>query len=99
MLRQGLLRIAWGKDFSPTAAKRTRELEKRDFRMRLPEREILRELERRFRDLVYLEDEEGYWKWISEQPGFDPNDEKRRRLAADAWREALSARQRGRRRT
>jgi hypothetical protein len=67
--------------------------------MRVPEREILRELERQFRDLVYLGDEEGYWKWISEQPGFDPSDEKGRRRAADAWREALSARQRGRRRT
>jgi len=54
--------------------------------MRLPEREILRELERQFRDLVYLEDEEGYWKWISEQPGFDPDDER-----GGAWLRTLGA--------
>ena len=67
--------------------------------MRLPEREILRELERQFRVLVSLDDEEGYWKWISEQPGYDPSDEKRRRRAAEAWREAVSARRRARRRS
>lgn len=65
---------------------------------RLPEREIVRELERQFRELVSLEDEDGYWNWLSVQPEYDPTDEKRRRRAAEAWREAVSAMRRGRRR-
>jgi hypothetical protein len=65
--------------------------------MRMPEREIVRELQRQFRELVSLEDEEGYWKWISEQPGYDPRDAKRHRRAAEAWREALSEKRRGQR--
>lgn len=56
-----------------------------------PVREARRELERQFRGFVELEDEPGYWAWLSLQPGFDPDSPLARRRAAEAWREALAA--------
>jgi hypothetical protein len=54
--------------------------------------ETRRELERQFRGFVALEDEAGYWAWLSLQPGFDPASPIARKRAADAWREALAER-------
>jgi hypothetical protein len=59
-----------------------------------PAQEIRRELERQFRAFVEMEDEAGYWAWLSLQPGFDPESATARRRAADAWREALSEKRR-----
>jgi len=50
-----------------------------------------RELERQFHGFVELEDEAGYWAWLSLQPGFDPESQVARRPAAEAWREELAA--------
>jgi len=69
--------------------KRTPEPELEPSPKRLPERDIVRRLKRQFRDFVDLEDEEGYWSWVNEQPGYDASQLARQR-AADAWREALS---------
>lgn len=51
-----------------------------------------RELERQFHGFVELEDEAGYWAWLSLQPEFDPESQTARARAAEAWREALAAR-------
>lgn len=56
--------------------------------------EQLRELERQFRELVELEDEAGYWAWLSSQPRFDPGSAVARKRASDAWKEALVERRR-----
>lgn len=56
-----------------------------------PAHEIRRALERQFRELVELDDETGYWAWLSLQPGFDPDSPTARKRAADAWREARAA--------
>ena len=61
------------------------------------EREARRALERQFRQFIELEDEVGYWAWISLQPGFDPESPLARRRAADAWKEGLASLRRGRR--
>ena len=63
-----------------------------------PEREAQRAVERQFRKFVELEDEAGYWAWVSLQPGFDPEVPLARQRAAEAWKEALAAWRRGRRR-
>jgi hypothetical protein len=55
------------------------------------EHEKLREPERQFRELVEIEDEAGYWAWLSLQPTFDPESPAARKRAAEAWREALGA--------
>ena len=55
------------------------------------ERQKLRALERQFRELVEMDDEAGYWAWLSLQPGFDPGSPIARRRAAEAWREARAA--------
>ena len=60
--------------------------------------QVRQELERQFREFVKLEDEAGYWAWLSLQPGFDPESPLVRRRAGEAWKEALAAWQRGRRR-
>jgi hypothetical protein len=57
-----------------------------------PAVEARRELERQFHGFVELEDEAGYWAWLSLQPGFDPESPTMRRRAVEAWREALAAR-------
>jgi hypothetical protein len=57
-----------------------------------PVQENRRELLRQFHELVELEDEAGYWAWLSLQPGFDPESPTVRKRAADAWREELAAR-------
>ena len=57
--------------------------------------ELRRELERQFRGFVELEDEEGYWTWLSAQPGFDPDSVTARSRAAEAWKEALAERRGG----
>jgi hypothetical protein len=54
--------------------------------------ETRRELERQFRGFVEMEDEAGYWAWLSLQPGFDVSSLAARRRAAEAWREAVAAR-------
>jgi hypothetical protein len=52
--------------------------------------QVRRELERQFRAFVKLEDEAGYWRWLSLQPGFNPDCPLSRQRAADAWREAIA---------
>lgn len=37
-----------------------------------------------------MDDEAGYWAWLSLQPEFDPESHVARRRAADAWKEALA---------
>ncbi len=62
-------------------------------------RDRLREMERQFRGFLELEDEAGYWAWLSVQPGYDPEDPQARQRAADAWKEALAERKGWRRRS
>lgn len=55
-----------------------------------PAQAARRELLRQFKELVEMEDEAGYWAWLSLQPGFDPESASALKRAADAWREALA---------
>ncbi|HET7290993.1 MAG TPA: hypothetical protein VFM88_01080 [Vicinamibacteria bacterium] len=50
-----------------------------------------RALERQFREFVEMNDEAGYWAWLSLQPGFDPESPIARKRAVEAWREARAA--------
>jgi hypothetical protein len=57
---------------------------------------VRRELERQFHEFVELEDEAGYWAWLSLQPGFDPEsplrpEARRRGLERSARRVAARA--------
>ncbi len=62
-----------------------------------PSRERQKELRRQFADLVEMEDEDGYWAWLSLQPEFDGESADARKLAQSAWKEALAARRSTRR--
>lgn len=61
---------------------------------RRPEWEVQRGIMNQLWEFAYLDDEAGYWKWISEQPGYDPKDEQKRLRAAEAWKAIVSERRR-----